>query len=131
MNKANCHDVQLVENAVNQSKIKIIGSCLIGDKGYNSAPLKAKLKEKYNINLVYLYKKSQKAKNTANELNSLKKRHIVENVFAWLTPVFILNENECKNYRRLQIRYDMKQDTFLQFAYLGCLDLIAVKIKSL
>ena len=50
-----------------------------------------------NINLVYLYKKSQKAKNTANELISLKKRHIVENVFAWLKTIVDYNYDTTRN----------------------------------
>ena len=43
-------------NSIYDIKIKIVGSRLIGDKGYNSKQLKEQLKEK-NVNLIYPLKR--------------------------------------------------------------------------
>lgn len=117
LDKASTHDVTVVEEILNQIDLKIIGSRLIGDKGYVDSKLKKKLKQK-RIQLIYPYRKNQKKKNTETENILLEKRHIVENVFSWI-----------KKYRRIQLRYDKKKDTFLQFCYFCITDITCKKLS--
>lgn len=120
IDKANIHDTKITEKAIKNTKINIAGSRLIADKGYISTALKKRLKKKYKVNLIYPYRDNQMKKNTKAEKKLLKSRCVVEHFFSWI-----------KNYRRLRNRYDKKSSSFLQFCYLGYLDVIANKIKSL
>ena len=115
--RANIHDINLVDSTLDDIKIKIVNSKLLSDKGYNSKELKKKL-DKKKINLIYPLKKNQK--NTMfneNELSLLKSRHIVENFFSWI-----------KNYRRIMVRYEIKLNNYIQFCYLAAINIICNKI---
>ena len=64
-------------------EIKIVGSRLIADKGYNSRRLKDHLRSK-GVQLIYPAKRNQIVRNTQEEKELLKTRNIVENVFSWI-----------------------------------------------
>lgn len=115
---ANVHDTKLVDDNLNNIKIKIVGSRLLADKGYNSYELKTKLKRNYKINLIYPLKKNQKNQYfSKSELKKLKGRTIVENYFAWM-----------KSFHRLLIRYDTYLINYASFCYLGAIDIIGNKV---
>ncbi len=115
--KANTHDSQLIQDSVNGSCVKIIRSRIIGDKGYINPRVKRRLRRTNNISLIYPYRRNQASVNSTFEKNLLKKRYIVENFFSWL-----------KKYRRVQQRYDSLSKTYLNFVYLGAIDIISKKL---
>lgn len=117
LSPANIHDAKLTETVINNSVIKIPKTKIVSDKGYINQKVKNKLKRTVKIKLIYPYRKNQEIKNTSFEKNLLRKRHIVENFFSWM-----------KKYRRIQQRYDSKSDNYLNFVYLGVIDIIAKKI---
>jgi transposase len=115
---ANVHDTKMVSENLDNIKIKIVGSRLLADKGYNSLKLKKALKEDRKINLIYPLKKNQKNKYFSNnELKKLKGRTIVENYFAWM-----------KSFHRLLMRFDTYLINYASFCYLGAIDIICNKI---
>lgn len=116
---SNRHDSNMVIDNLNDIKIKIIGSRLIGDKGYISKKLKKQLKDKRQIILVHPYRKNQKLKLTSSNIKLLKKRHIVENTFSWL-----------QNFKKLKMRYDIDSSNFIQFYYLGLIEMVINKLKN-
>ena len=87
---ANIHDINLVDDTIDNISIKIVGCRIGADKGYISKKLKEKLKNDKNIDLI-----------TCNKRNSenifLKGRYIVENTNTWI-----------KDYRRVNNRYEQK-----------------------
>jgi len=117
----NIHDVQLTELTLDKVSVKIIGSRLIGDKGYVSQNMKTKLKNQRNITLVHPCKQNQRNVHlTDQDKQDLRKRHIVENCFSWI-----------KKYRRLQLRYDRKASSFVSFCYLAILDICSKKLDRI
>lgn len=119
MNKSNVHDINLVEDNLDDITIKIVNSRLGGDKGYNSSKLKNNLKVK-NISLVYYPKKNSNIILSNEDKIFLKRRYIVENTFSWL-----------KNNKRLSNRYDANSNNFIQFWYLGFIKLITNRYNKL
>ena len=114
--KASVHDSTLTIKAINKINVKIIGSRVIGDKGYINKQHKKLLKNK-SIELIYPYRKNQLT-NSKEEKTLLKKRYIVEHFFSWL-----------KNYRKIRLRYDIKISTFKGFVMLACCDIVINKRK--
>lgn len=84
LSTSNIHDINLVEDTIDDVKIKIVGSRLGDDKGYISKKLKDKLKNEKNIDLVTNLRDNSKESLKDNEKIFLKRRHIVENTFSWL-----------------------------------------------
>ena len=117
LSPANIHDAKLTETVINNSVIKMPKTKIVSDKGYINQKVKNKLKKTIKIKLIYPYRKNQEIKNTTFEKNLLRKRHIVENFFSWM-----------KKYRQIQQRYDSKSVNYLNFVYLGVIDIIAKKI---
>jgi transposase len=115
---ANVHDTNMVDENLENIKIKVVGSRLLADKGYNSQKLKTSLAEKHNLKLIYPIKKNQTNKCfSTSELDLLKGRTIVENYFAWM-----------KSFRRLLVRYDKHLVHYASFCYLGSLNIICNKL---
>lgn len=111
---SNIHDSTLIKDTINCSKVKIIKTKIIGDKGY--------INKSFNDNpehnkLICPVRKNQKRANTNKELLLLDKRHIVENFFSWL-----------KKFRRVQQRYDKKIKVFTNFVYLATCMIISNKL---
>ena len=118
MTSSNIHDLDLVEDNIKDISIKVIGSRLIGDKGYISSSLKRRLRRDKNIKLIHPYRSNQNRSLTSFEKNLLKRRHIVENTFSWL-----------KSKRKLKLRQEKKIKYFEEFWYLGLLDITINKIR--
>ena len=120
LSTSNIHDINLVENTLDDIKIKIVGSRLGGDKGYISKKLKDKLKNEKNIDLVTNLRDNSKESLKDDEKIFLKRRHIVENTFSWL-----------KNNKKLINRYESKAINFEQNWYFSFILLITNKYKKL
>ena len=77
---SNVHDVNIVNDTIDNIYIKIVGSRLGADKGYISSTLKNNLKVNKNIDLITCNKSNAKSNiNTIEENNFLKGRYIIEN----------------------------------------------------
>jgi hypothetical protein len=79
-------------------------SKLIGDKGYISKNILLKTKNK-NIKLIFNYRKNQKKINSTEDIKLLKKRTIIENLFARLK----------NSYKRIRFIYDRKLTSYITF----------------
>lgn len=119
LSTSNIPDIKLVEETINDIKIKIINSRIGGDKGYTSNKLKTKLKQQ-KINYIYYSKKNSILSNTEEDKIFLKKRYIVENTFGWL-----------KNNKRLSVRYDSNSSNYIQYWYLAFIKLITNRYKDI
>ena len=106
---ANVHDINFVLPSCKNMKEKGIEmESLIGDKGYISEKIKTFLKDKYNIDYIFPYKKNTKSNTSTTDKIALKERlcrrhkrlrqrrsrYINENAISWLTQ-----------HRRLTNRY--------------------------
>lgn len=114
---ANIHDSQLINTSINKSSIKLINCKIVGDRGYINEKIKMDLSKNDNINLIYPYRNNQKKGNSRENIQLLKKRHIVENFFSWL-----------KRRKRIQQRYEKKYINYLNFVYLAVIDIVAKKV---
>jgi transposase len=110
----------LIEDTLDDIKIKIVGSRLGWDKGYISKKIKDKLKKEKNINLITNLRNNSKETLNTEDKEFLKKRHIVENTFSWL-----------KNNKKLINRYESKAINFEQNWYLSFIMLITNRYKNL
>ena len=72
LSTSNIHDINLVEDTLDNIKIKIVGSRLGGDKGYISKKLKEKLKTDKNIELITNLRDNSKEILNENEKNFLR-----------------------------------------------------------
>ena len=59
LTSSNIHDIHLVNDLIDRIHIKIVGSKLVGDKGYNSMKLKKEVKKR-GVDLIYPMKKGSK-----------------------------------------------------------------------
>ena len=110
------HDSKIMMEQIPEITIKIVGSRLIGDKGYVSKVNKDVLVQK-GITLIYPHKKNSQKTNTVLEKELLKSRHIIENLFSW-----------SRNNRRLKLRYERNVSHFESFYYLGLIHIIMSKV---
>lgn len=117
--KSNIHDINTVENTINNSIIKLNNKKIGGDKGYKSQFLKNKLKINNNIDLITENKKNTINKNDKKNIIFLKKRYIIENLFSWV-----------KNNKRIQLRYDKYIQNYEQFTYLSFGLIVENKFKN-
>ena len=94
-----------------KGKIKVI----VGDKAYDSDPLDAELKKKFDIELVAPHKKNRVKPKTQDGriLKRYRKRWKVERTFSWL-----------QNFRRVVNRYEYKVENFLAFVRLACIKIL-------
>ena len=83
---------------------------LIGDKGYDSDPLRKRLKE-LKIDLIVPHRKNRKKPKLQDgrKLRRYRKRWKVERTFAWLG-----------NYRRLLVRHEHLIEVYRAFFHLAC-----------
>ena len=121
LSTSNVHDINLVNDTIDNISIKIIGSRIGGDKGYVSKDLKEKLKKDKNINFITCSKKKSKNNiNTLEENNFLKGRYIVENTNTWI-----------KDYRRVNNRFEQKALNYEQLIYFSINNIILNKFLNL
>jgi len=118
---SNIHDINIVEDTIDNICIKIDGSKIGGDKGYISDYLKDKLKKEKNIDFITCNKRnSLRNFNTEQEKLFLKKRYIVENTNSWI-----------KDYRRVNNRYEQKALNYEQLIYFSINNIILNKFLNL
>ncbi len=84
---------------------------IIADKGYDSDPLRTRLKRR-GIELICPYRKNrgQRRYQDGRKLRRYKRRWKVERTFAWLG-----------NYRRLVVRWDRSITIYSAFFHVACL----------
>lgn len=116
MTSANVHDVHQVDDLIDRIHVKVIGSRLIGDKGYNSEKLKKEVGRK-GLKLIYPMKKGSRKENSEEDKELLSRRNVVENVFSWM-----------QNNRHLKLRYEKYVKNYIEFNYMGLMDLIGKKV---
>ena len=92
-----------------ETTIKFRKLYLVGDKGY-ARNIKAKqhLRKKYKTELIYPHRKNQKVKTPEKSKILLKKRYVIENVFANL-----------KQFDRICVRKDKLESTYKGFIFLA------------
>jgi len=118
---SNIHDINLVEDTLDNISIKIIGSRIGTDKGYISNSLKKNLKNNKNINFITCNKSNSKNSiNTSEENDFLEGRYIIENSNTWI-----------KNYRRVRNRYEKNALNYEQLIFLSINNIILNKFKDL
>jgi transposase len=118
---SNVHDVNIVNDTIDNISIKIVGSRLGADKGYISSILKNNLKVNKDIDLITCNKSNSKNNiNTIEENNFLKGRYIIENTNTWI-----------KDYRRVNNRYEKKALNYEQLIFFSINNIILNKFKDL
>jgi hypothetical protein len=118
---SNIHDINLVEDTLDNISIKIIGCRIGADKGYISNNLKQNLKNNKNIDLITCNKSNSKnCINTSEENKFLEGRYIIENCNTWI-----------KNYRRIRNRYEKNALNYEQLIFLSINNIILNKFKDL
>ena len=113
-----CHEVRLVEPALDACWTSESPAVLIGDKAYASDPLDASLRGR-GIEMVAPHKKNRKKQATqeGRRLRRYKRRFKVERFFSWL-----------EDFRRLVVRWEYYAENYLGFVLLAC---IRMSIKYL
>lgn len=108
---ASPHEATLVIETVGSIFVEGKIENLIGDKAYDSDPLDEKLKSEYGIELTAPHRDNRKKPKTQDgrKLRRYPRRWKIERLFAWL-----------QNFRRLVVRYEVKEQNFLAFIYLSC-----------
>lgn len=97
---ANRHDVKALEPVAKN----LTGVWLVGDKGYVSKRLHAKLKRTQRIKVITPKRKNQKVKNTAWEKRKLKHRILIEVINEQLKDHFNLEKLRAKSAEGIQAR---------------------------
>ena len=84
---------------------------LIGDRGYDSDPLDALLRERYDIEMIAAHRRGRSRPPTQDgrPLRRRRRRWKIERLFAWL-----------HNFRRLVTRWEYHVDNFLGMLHLAC-----------
>ncbi|MGH8094230.1 MAG: transposase [Chthoniobacterales bacterium] len=103
-------EVKLVEATLGQRLVKEKPFRLIGDKAYDSDPLRERLLEE-DILLLAPHRRgrTKPSFNDGRWLRRYKKRWKIERLFAWL-----------HNFRRLVVRWEYYPQNYLAFLHLGC-----------
>ena len=117
---SNIHDINTVEYTINNRIIHLKNIKIGGDKGYKSEKIKNDLYNKYKINFITDHKKNSIKKNKDKDINFLRERYIIENLFSWL-----------KNKRRIELRYDKTIKNYEQFTYFAFGLIVENKFKNI
>jgi transposase len=114
---ASPHEVTLVEATLESNFLKEEPDRLVGDKAYDSDSLDETLEEQ-GIEMLAPHRRNRKKKKTQDgrKLRRYKRRWNIERQFAWL-----------QNFRRLVVRYEYKDETFLGMTQLGCIVILLRK----
>ncbi len=101
----------MVEDTLRQRFVAPAPERLIGDRGYDSDPLDARLEREHGIELIAPHRvnRSKPATQDGRPLRRYKRRYRMERLWAWM-----------KNYRRLPIRYERHAHNFLGMVQLFC-----------
>jgi len=110
---ASCHEVRLVEPALDACWTSEPPGVLIGDKAYDSDPLDASLRCR-GTEMIAPHKKNRKRPATQDgRLRRYKRRFKVERFFSW-----------CEDFRRLVVRWEYHAENYLGFVLLACLRML-------
>ncbi len=120
LNASNIHDSQMLDNLLQNMQVDPSKfTHLIADSGYMSADKEKQLYREHLLKYITQRRKNCKIQNTTYDNDRLRKRHIVENSFAWI-----------KQYKRLQFRYEKKIDAFYSFVYLAVSNITSKRILN-
>ena len=91
---------------------------LIGDRGYDSDPLRRQLAQR-DIELIAPHRQNRRKPSTQDgrALRRYKRRWIVERTFAWLG-----------NFRRLVVRYDRSLTIYQAFFHIACFMIVLRRV---
>jgi len=107
-----CHDSKTIIPNLNdliKTKITCKRVQLAGDKGYIlNKKDKKQLETDYNVQIIHPHRRNQIIKTPKQSKKILKKRYVIENVFASI-----------KIYDRICVRKDKLEETFISFVYLA------------
>ena len=105
------HEVNLVEETLDQSFLNELAPKLIGDMAYDSNALDLRLLQERNVELIAPHNPTRKNKTQdGRALRRYRRRWKIERLFAWLL-----------NFRKFVTRYERYAEKFLGFLHLGCL----------
>jgi transposase len=110
---ANRAEVQLVEPTLKRRFLRRRSTRLIGDKGYDSDRLDARL-ARQGIELIAPNRANRGRTQDGRPLRRYGRRWKIERLFAWL-----------QNFRRLVTRYEYHAENFLGFVELGCIVILS------
>jgi transposase len=110
---ANLAEVQLVESTLKRRFLRRRPIRLIGDKGYDSDKLDARLARQGTI-LIAPNRGRRRQTQDGRQLRRYGRRWKIERLFAWL-----------QNFRRLVTRYEHHAENFLGFVELGCIVILS------
>jgi len=83
---------------------------LIGDRGYDSDPLDALLRDRYGIEMIAAHRRGRRVQTQdGRPLRRRRRRWKIERLFAWL-----------HNSRRLVTRWEYHVENFLGMLHLAC-----------
>ena len=111
-------EVKLVEQTMEERFVAEVPERLIGDKAYDSDPLRKRL-QKRGIELVCPHKKNRvrPATQDGRALRRYRRRWIVERTIGWLG-----------NYRRLVVRYDRSLQIYRAFFHIACFMIVLRRV---
>ena len=100
----------MVEVTLRQRHVAALPERLIGDRGYDSAPLDEQLRRAHGVEMIAPHRKNKRKRTQdGRPLRRYLRRWKIERLFAWL-----------KNYRRLSSRWERYAVNFLGMVQLGC-----------
>ena len=108
---ASPHEVNLVEDTIDNSFTQYAPDKLVRDKAYDSDKLDQKLLAERGVEMIAPHKRNRIRTRTQDgrKLRRYKRRWKIERLFAWL-----------QNYRRLVVRYEYHVENFQAMVLLGC-----------
>ncbi|MEM6992110.1 MAG: IS5 family transposase [Myxococcota bacterium] len=107
------HEARLVDQTLESCFFDEVPETLIGDRAYDSRPLRESLARERGVRLVAPARRNTRQKPDGRRLRRYRRRWLVERLFSWL-----------QNFRRLNVRWEHKAENFLGFVHLGCLRIL-------
>jgi Transposase and inactivated derivatives len=109
--RAQPHEVRLVEQTLCARFTDQRPEKLIGDKAYDSDPLEERL-ARFETEMIAPHKADRKKPKTQDgrKMRRYKRRWKIERLFAWL-----------QNFRRVLVRFDYHDANYLGFVHLACI----------
>jgi transposase len=108
---ASPYEPHLVPATLDARFLRDLPARLIGDRGYDSDPLDAMLRERYGVEMIAAHKRNRRRPPTQDgrPLRRRRRRWKIERLFAWL-----------HNSRRLVTRWEYHFENFLGMLQLAC-----------
>jgi transposase len=108
---ASPYEPHLVPATLDARFLRDLPARLIGDRGYDSEPLDAILRDRYGVEMIAAHKSNRRRPPTQDgrPLRRQRRRWKIERLFAWL-----------HNSRRLVTRWEYHVENFLGMLQLAC-----------